>query len=229
MTQRIFRTLAAPSIAAAAVALCMAPGASAQGTRNEASTKLKKHIGVMEKILDETLVGSPNLLVGSQHVTRGIYLKEFGVLFSFEAALLSQDRGEWWDKIDWSKFKVETKDGKTVIQFPSDEEDGDSKNAKGSKGAQDENAKEKSRSREERYESGKAELVSALLDYGETLAGLQDDQWVGIAAFFDEEETLGDRRVSSVLIKAKVADLRAYGAERLSRKEMENRLVVEEN
>jgi len=217
MTSKSIRIVVA-SLAAFAFVLGPPPPAWCQAKSGEPGSKVKKQIEVMESIFDKVLVDSPNLLVGSQHATRGLYLNEFGVLFTFETAILSRDHGDWWKKWDWSQFEVKTKDGQTIITLPSDDEDS-TDSGKG---------KKRPLTPEEKYEAGKAEIREALMGYGDTLSGLREDQWVGIVLFFDDDEEIGDREISTVLMKAKMADLRAFGSERLSEKEMQSRVLIDE-
>jgi hypothetical protein len=245
------------SLTAGSLLLAAAAGAAPTGTASTDAgppAKLKKQISVMEKILDETLVDSKNLLVANHHVSRGVYLPEFGVLFTLDASILSPDNEGWWKNFDFSKFRVETKDGTTVLHLNDNDADNDSdtdiadkdaqqadKDAQkavkdAQKAANDANKKLEKReltrkeilkARQERYENGKAELVTALLDYGETLNGLRDDQWVGVAAYFDDD-MFGEPSADTVVLKAKMADLRAHGAGRISDQEAQNRVVIEE-
>jgi hypothetical protein len=199
---------------AAAGALGLASGADA-----EVSAKLEKQIQVMERILDEVLVDSQNVLVGSHNPSNGVYLDEFGVVFSIEAALLPMDRrGGFWD---WNKMKMHKEDGKWVIDFNDDEDD--SSNDKADKDDEDD-ADDEAKTDAELYQGAKEELITALLEYGDTLAGLQDNQSVAIAVFMDTDDFFRKRDISTLVIKAKMSDLRSGR----SRKDMESRLVIDE-
>ncbi|HET9235063.1 MAG TPA: hypothetical protein VFP10_13060, partial [Candidatus Eisenbacteria bacterium] len=75
--------------------LVLAGSACAQTTKSsQPPGKLKKQIEVMERILDEMLVDSKNVLVGGHDITRGVYVPEFGVIFTLEASILGPDHGE---------------------------------------------------------------------------------------------------------------------------------------
>jgi hypothetical protein len=178
--------------------------------------KLKKQIEVMDKILDEVLVDSQNLLVSGQHVTNGVYLSEFGVVFTFEASLLTHGgiRGFNWDS---KNFDMHKENGKWVINFGGDDEDS----------TKDDVDKEKPKTEAQLYEGGKNEIIGALLDYGDTMTGLQDTQWVAVAAFMDGNDYFQDKS-RTLVVKAKMADLRAYGADKLSKSQMTSRIVIEE-
>jgi hypothetical protein len=225
------RTLTMLSLAAGCLAL--AGTASAQNTA-QMPPKLKKQISVMEKVIDEMLVDSKNLLVASHEPTRGVYLPEFGVLFTLEAQILSPDRGEWWKgNFKWgNNVKIESdKHGNyTIVNLNDDDEDDDS-----NKGDKDKTKDQKTLTRKEilkdremRYENGKKEIKSALTEYGYTLTGLRDDQWVAIVAYIDDDDIFGEDEGETVLMRAKVSDLRAHDGGRLSDDQMASRVSIEE-
>ena len=205
--------------------LALAGTATAQSSQPPG--KLKKQIEVMERILDEVLVDSQNVLVSGHNVTRGVYVPEFGVIFTLEASILGPDHGSWWKNVDWSKkFKINTKDGTTVVQFNDDDDDEDKEDKK-DKEDREVSRKELMKDRQERYERSKTELKLTLVDYGETLTGLRDDQWVGIAAFFDNDY-FDERSTDTVIIKAKMSDLRAHSAGSVNDQQMASRVTIEE-
>ena len=212
-------------------ALTLIAGLTLAGTAAAQSSqppgKLKKQIEVMERILDEMLVDSKNVLVSGHDVTRGVYVPEFGVIFTLEAGILGPDHGEWWKNVDWSKkFKINTKDGTTIVSFNNDDDDEDKEDKK-DKEEREMTRKELMKDRQERYERSKTELKLTLVDYGETLTGLRDDQWVGIAAFFDNDY-FDERSTDTVIIKAKMSDLRAHSAGTVSDQQMASRVTIEE-
>ncbi|HYV51114.1 MAG TPA: hypothetical protein VE910_04365 [Dongiaceae bacterium] len=222
------RTLSLLSLTAGCLAL--AGTASAQSTA-QMPAKLKKQITVMEKVIDEVLVDSKNLLVANHEPTRGVYLPEFGVLFTLDAQILSPDRGEWWK--DWNKkFKVETdKHGNTVVHLNNDDDDDDDSDKadnKKDKEKRELTKKELLKDREERYEKGKTEIRDALTEYGYTLTGLRDDQWVAIVAYIDDDDMFGDNEGETVLMRAKMSDLRSHDAGKLSDDAMASRVSIEE-
>ena len=168
-------------------------------------------------------------------------MPEFGVLFSLNASVLSPDNEGWWRVFKNGKFKFQTEDGKTIFNFGDsgdDSEQADAQQAYDDAKKADKDAKKQQKremteqeilkAREERYENGKSELMTTIMDYGETLNGLRDDQWVGIATFFDDDDIFGGSQGETVVMKAKMADLRAHGSGRISDAEMKNRVVVDE-
>lgn len=182
------------------------------------SRKALKQISVMEQILDQVLIESPNFLVPGRGNARGIFLEEFGVLLTFEASLVQRDR-EW----NWkNEFKFETdENGERIIVIPDPDEDDED----------DEDADKDSRRRptEERlYEGGKEEIQDMILDYGSTLSTLKDSHWIAVAAFLKDSDYFLDNRISRLVIRARMKDIRDYDAGNLSEDDMRAKLIEEE-
>jgi len=217
-----------PILSLAAGCMAFAAATASAQTTGQMPAKLKKQISVMEKVIDEMLVDSKNVLVHSHEPTRGIYLPEFGVLFTLEAQILTPDRGEWWK--DWSKkFNVVTdKHGNTTVHLNNDDDDDSDKSDKDTKKERELTRKELLKDREERYEKAKVELRDVLMDYGYTLTGLRDDQWVGIASYIDDDDIFGEDEAETVLLRAKMGDLRSHEAGRLSDDQIASRISIEE-
>jgi len=206
----------------------------AESADSKVTKKLKRQIGVLERVIDEVLVESPNFLVGSSRNTHGVYLEGFGVLLAFEASLISKDGdwefnwGEGWGKLG-NKFKFEQKDGKIIIDLGSDDEDDeDDEDDDDIEFDEDEWREKHEESQRKLYEAGKAELAETLMDYGETLTSLADDQWVAVAAFLRDSDFFSSKKMSTLILKAKVGDLRAYSQGNLSDKAIADRIVEEE-
>lgn len=187
--------------------------------------KMARQIDVMERILDQVLIDSPNFLVSGRGNARGLYVKEFGVILSCDASLLEKDNKKWdWGSEDFKIHKDEK--GNTVIVLP-DEEAEDEKD--------EESAEEPKRSRrgqgspqERLYKRGKAELVDALLDYGDTMDALERGKWVAIVAFLHDARYFDERGMSRLILQAKIDDLRLYATDKLSEEDMVKRIVEQE-
>ncbi len=207
--------------AALAATASMAFAPAARAADSPVPDRLKRQIGVMEKVLDEVLVDSPNLFVYSHEAARGVYLDGFGVAFTLEASLVTKDSkndNSW----PFGDLKIDEKDGKIVIY--TDKSDSANYEVKDLK-----NWREQRVQRDKQlYDAGKAELVNAILDYGETLSGLGDDEWVAVAAFLKDSDYFMNNRISRLVLKAKMKDLRAYGDKTITRDQMRDRLVEEE-
>lgn len=208
-------TIIAPSLATAA-----APG------------KVTRQIGVMEKIIDQVLIDSPNFLVMGGDNARGLYIEELGALFTFEASLTGgmfnlRALGDLSNR-----FEMKTdEDGNQIFVIKKGEkekrvkEKGEHRSSsdRGEADASDEGMDEA-----ERYEKGKAELIDTVLDYGETLTTLKDGQSVVLAAFLSDSDLFKKKEISRLVIRAKIADLRAYAAGTLSESGAKSRIMVEE-
>ncbi|MGQ0720325.1 MAG: hypothetical protein ACT4PE_01985 [Candidatus Eiseniibacteriota bacterium] len=229
----VARSLARACRTGAVVAiLCAFAGEEASAVAPPSSRKMAQQIEVMEKILDQVLLDSPNFLIRGTPVARGVFIPSFGALFSFDASLTGED---WEHLKNWSfpGFKIEEHDGKKVIII---DEDGDvvTEEIEGPEDyeADDDRSRDprdRRRDRQERtYGRGKTEIVDVLLDYGETLSTLEPNQWVAVMAHITDEEFIDRARMSHLILKAKMSDLRAYTAGSLSEEEMIKRIVQEE-
>ncbi len=206
----------------------------------EVPNRLKKQIRIMEKVINEVLEESPNILVHSTTPSHGIYLDGFGALFTFEASLVDGSGMLWGfgKKFDVSKvfgnWTIERDGDKTIIitsDPDSDEEtlieiedeDGDIKKKTIEQIEQEAREKE-----QERYEGGKQELIDALIDYAETLTGLDNNEHVAIAAYLGEDDFFEKREISRLVIRVKMSDLRSYASDDISLESLKGRVAVEE-
>jgi hypothetical protein len=180
-----------------------------------------KQIGVMEQILDQVLIDSPNFLVPGRGNARGIFLEEFGVLLTFEASLVQRD----WDDWSWkNEFKIEKDEkGDRIIIIPDPDED-DERDS----GSRRDRERRRRPSEERLYEGGKREIEEMLLDYAGTLTTLDDDHWVAVAAFLKDSDYFLDNRISRLVIRARMKDVRSFDAGKLSEDEMRSKLIREE-
>ncbi|GJM45150.1 MAG: hypothetical protein DHS20C21_19920 [Gemmatimonadota bacterium] len=198
------------------------------------SRKMARQIDVMEKIMDQVLVDSPNFLVSGRGTTRGLFVKNYGVIFTFSASLV--DKGSNWSFDFGEGFKVYNEEGKRVIVLDGDDVVQDY--MVGDEDEEDDEGRDdrKGRSRRDRgdrvqerlYGRGKAEIVDVFLDYGDTVTTLADGEWLAIVAFLRDSSYFSEARISRLALKAKAADLRAFAAEKISEEEMVKRIVEEE-
>jgi hypothetical protein len=214
------------------------------------SRKMARQIDVMEKIIDQVLVDSPNFLVQGRENARGLYLEEFGVLFTFDASLVhggSENISNMLRKWDQGFRIKEEEDGTRTIVIPDftwgdDDEDED----RDADVDEDEDAelddedrsdperalrswREREYQRGERlYKRGKTEIVDVLLDYGDTMTSLPNGNWVAIVAFLRDNRYFERERISKLVLKAKIEDLRAFTSEKISEEEMFKRIVEQE-
>jgi hypothetical protein len=195
------------------------------------SRKMARQMEVMEGIIDQVLVDSPNFLVYGRKNTYGLYFQDLGIVFTFSASLVQKKwKGEeFWS---WGGVEIEEEDGQIILRRKErkDRDEGEEEEEEVEKGEDEEkDFAGKYRDHQERlYKRGKAEFVDVLLDYGDTITTLKDDQWVGIVAFLRDSDFFLDNRISRLVLKAKIGDLRAYSAERISQEDMVKRIVIEE-
>jgi hypothetical protein len=193
------------------------------------SNKMARQIDVMEGIIDQVLVDSPNFLVYGQKNTYGLYIQDFGIIFTFSASLVQK---KWKDEGFWG-FEIEEEDGQIILRRKDREERDEAEKDEQGEDEQGEDEGQdfasKYRDHQERlYKRGKTELVDVLLDYGDTITTLKDDQWVAIVAFLRDSDFFLDHKISRLVLKGKIADLRAYSAERIKQEDMVKRMVIEE-
>jgi hypothetical protein len=190
---------------------------------DDAASRLDRKVRVMERVLDEVLVQSPNVMVSSRGVTRGLVLEEYGALFTFEASLGTE------------MFVFAVPEPPAVSSGEDDEDHiivaPSRPNRPGRESwAEWEDWQGKSdEKRAEQYGAFKSEMIEAIVDYGVTLTELGDDQWLAVVAFLGGRPLLGSEESGGrVMFKIKMRDLRQHSAGNLSRDAVKGRVIVEE-
>jgi hypothetical protein len=239
-------------VAAALVALVgtvlMAPTALMPEARGQSPDQVRakrilREITVMEKVIDQMLLDSKNLLVYShENNTRGLYLDEFGILFSFQASLVDRDDDRPWPNV-MKGFKFEESEDGTIIVIPTPpkapnppEPPSGGVNRPKTREAPQASSGESARSwldrkagrRAKLYEAGKEEIIDTLVEYGDSMNSLRDTQWLGIAAFLRNSDFFIDNRISRLVVKARMSDIRAYHQGKLNRDQIVAKVVQEE-
>jgi hypothetical protein len=212
----VWRLLLAAIMVVALFGLMVAVGAA------QDSDRLDRKVNVMERVIDEVLVQSPNVLVSSRQVTRGIVLEGFGVLFTFDAGLHAQlpfgpGRYVVGDSEGLKFMRERDREAAEKIQRQFEEQEVLSLEEWETKSAEE---------RAKRIEGLEVELVDTLLDYGPTLGELKDDAWVAIVAFLDGRSPFGSEGPSQMTVKVKMRDLRRFAAGNLSRQEAKATVTV---
>ena len=220
-----------------ALAVCLAAPADAQKSR---PSKMKREIKVLENILDQVVIDSRNVLVPSRQSVHGHYMSEFGVMFTTEASLLYDgwpSNRNWsfnnFNNFDWGR--IEHKKDRIIIHKRDDGDDDDDDDDDDAYYDSDNgNSRGWRQRRVERgqklYSGVRTELIEGLIDYGDTISGLRDDEWIGVTVYFNDENDgyLDNRDISRLVIKARMGDVRDYAHGSLSRSAMENKVVVTE-
>ena len=204
---------------------------------NDIPRKLSRKINVMERIINDVLLDSPYWLI-SGRPAHGIYLDGFGALFCFEASLVNSSWSVGRNFISSLRdYRIRISDRNHYIVLGDDDDedieiyiDGDDLDDMDKEEAEEyiadlKQSREKRKKKEtRRYERGKEELIEVLIDYGDNLPGLKDNEWVAIAAFLSNDDFFEDNDCEHLVIKAKVSDLKAG----LDEDELIKRIVIEE-
>jgi hypothetical protein len=187
--------------------------------------KMDRQIEVMEKILDQVLIDSPNFLVQGRGNARGLYVKEFGVIVTFGASLVDKDRDWSFDFSEGFKVVEDEKGRKVIILEDTDEETAREAEAELKRREAEEKSSRGESVQARLYKRGKAELVDTLLDYGDTVTTLGKGQWVALVAFLQDARYFDERGMSKLVLKARIDDLRLYATDKLSEEDMVKRIV----
>lgn len=224
-------------------------GATVSFASEKPSEKLQKQISFFENTVSQMLVDSTNFLVANRNAAGGVYVPGYGVVVTFNASLSDRDI-EWNMDNFWNNFHIQHEDGKVIVQIDdwSDKEREEVKRelkeaVEDVKKAREEAEKmraeaeeqreqmmeEMEEHRQEKYEEGKEELVEILMDYGETLLRLNDNEHVMMAVFLNnrgwmEEERFGDN--NHLVISASMGDIRAYAEGRIDEDDMRDRIDI---
>jgi hypothetical protein len=226
---RAFRW-AVPLAFAAALACSLMLGSKASANDEDRPTrKMERQIAAFERMVDEALVDSPNLLVPSRNEARGMYMDGYGLIVSFECSLVGSDMSFDHDRSWWSGWWGDDDDRVIVIDNDwddeIDEEDLDEDDRKALK-----KWREKSLSRQEkRYTRGKAELVDALIDHAEILSSLKSDDWVELQGSLRGAPYFRKNDLHRLVLRAKMADLRAFSDGKLTEDAMIQKIQTKES
>jgi len=219
------------------VALFAAP-TPAGADRSTASKRLLREIDIMERTLDDVLVDSPYILVSSSNgVTKGVYVPEYGVIFTFDMNLVASRYNVFgwrgWNGAD--VVDIDEDGDKIVIHrrhgWDDDDDDEDEKAKDTKDTAADKKSWAERREAEAKkcYERGKNEIIETLVDYGDMLTSLGDDQWILIAADLNGSEYFTDEGLSQYIVKAQMRDIRAYSQGTITRDALLAKVTREES
>lgn len=207
------------SIAILAIGL-VAGGARASDPLD--SDQIHHRVRSMEKALDHLMLDSPNFLVQRGHNAHGVYLPDYGLIVTFNAAINADDSYvEIFGDDDDSRVAIRSWDrshhhGKrTVMRLFGVNV--------GSHCHHDEDDPL------ELYQGGKAELVELLLDEAGTLSNLPAGQWVVISGYVDDDALREEKNVARLVLRVRTDDLKAYAEKKLSDEEAAGKIQVEES
>jgi hypothetical protein len=249
-THRGVRLLVGLSIALAAATGLVVPGSA---SADDKPTKAERQVAVMEKLLDEMLVDSPNFLVAGHDAAEGFAIEDYGAIFTFQASLTGWgwegnrmgDFLNFWpfdggkrsvvvirgDKGTEERKEIVVGDGDIVIKdgevFIKDGAKTKKLSEKDGMTVIDE--KQWQEDQLKKYEAAKEELVGFLLEYGETLKAMPAGQSVRIVARMRNLRVGGDREVRSLTLRVSIDDLRAYGDGRLGESAARAKIEIKES
>lgn len=209
----LWRVILTALIVVTLFGLMVAIGAAAD------SSPLDRKIQVMEKVIDEVMVQSPNVVVSSFSPTRGLMLDEYGVLFTLDLSLMNDGVfrfpsavvGENVDVLRWSRTRA--RDGKET-------DDSDL--------SLDELQARAEKTRRKHLEGLRGEIIDTLLDYGPTLGELPPDRWVTVVVFLGDRGPFKQEGSSRMTVKARMRDLKRFASGDLSRQDAAATFVVDE-
>ena len=222
--------MAAGRIGAAGLATAMVLALGWNGTALAGpEAKIDRQMEVFERVLDDAFVQSPNWLVQGQHESRGRYRSGEGARFRIDAALVGGNHrgskwwGNWWDDDD----RVIVIHGDDVDDWDLDDDDPADRAERKEhlKKLRDRHAKHEERL----YSRGKAELIDTLMDFGDLLSAVPDGESLTLEVHLERSNYFYDQDLSTLNMKAKMSDLRAFGNGQIDEKTMVNRIQVTES
>jgi hypothetical protein len=211
-------------IAAALVALLGLLFTLSAAEAADTESRLDRKIRVMERVLDEVLIQSPNVLVSGGNNARGLVLEGFGALFIVEGSL-GVNEMEFLPGVGWPRVARED----FLRREDLERDDDDDAREPEDRTSWEELQKQSEEQRQKHLAGLRSEIIDALIDYGVTLGEIQGDRWVAVAAFLDGFELLGHRgqNRTRMLVKIKMRDLKSYSAGTLSRQEAIEKVVID--
>jgi len=188
---------------------------------------MARQIGVMEKIVNQVLVDSPNFFIQERENCRGMYVKDEGLVFTFSASLVEKD----WDLdklMKWGDVTVEkTEDGYTVRrnEKDKDKDKGEDKDDEDDEDMEDMDVAALRKKQERTFLRGKAELIDVILDYGDTMTTLDPGKYLTIVGYLRDSDYFEEEGFSRIILKAKIDDIRAYGTGKITEDDMVKRIT----
>jgi len=192
--------------------------AASEATASSKTDKIRRQIRVLEAMVDQMLVESPNWLVQGRDEARGSYVEGHGVVITFDVSLVGGSHwhghdDDWWDWI-WDKD-----DRVIVLKDEKGDEDDESKSWR----------ERRMQSMERRYTRGKVEITDTILDYADVLTFAKDDEWLEIEARLRRSEYFRDKDIDRLTMKVKMSDVRSFAAEKMNEKDFVQKIQVEES
>jgi hypothetical protein len=186
------------------------------------SDQINHQVRSMEKALDHLMLDSPNFLVQRGRNAHGIYIPDYGLLLTFNAAINADD--------SFVEVIGDDDDSRVVIRSGNHAHHhgkremlrlfGMNVSSRHHHGDGDDPL--------ELYQEGKAELVEMLLDHAGTLSSLPTGQWIVISGYVDDETLREEKKITRLVVRVRTDDLKAYADRKLSDEEASAKIQVEE-
>ncbi len=182
--------------------------------------RISKQISIMEKILDEALVESRFALVRSTHPTHGVYIEDYGPVFTLEVGLVDSEGwfgGSIWSNLgkDFSIITEEDEDGEKVITIRSGSKKGkkaDNEDVMGD---------------EEKYGKVKDEIIEVMRDYGDTIAKAKPNEWFTVFAS-PLHTSWGDDGYHRLVLRVQMKEISAFTSGKLSEDKFAQKVQITE-
>lgn len=222
---RIARGLLAVTLASAMLGVVAANAVAGP------KSKTARQMRVFEHIVDEMLVDSPNWLVQGRDEARGMYVEGHGAIFTFDVSLVNAGWGDSGHGKSWWGWWQGHDDRVIILDDDDDDDDdyGDDEDRASRRRARKEWQARDLKRQERRYTRGKSEVVEMIVDFGDVLTTLADDEWVEIEAFLEGASYFYEKDLEQLSVRAKMADVRAYADGDIDEKTLVERIQTKES
>jgi hypothetical protein len=200
---------------------------SATAQAGPGDRKTDRQIEIFETVLDEMLVDSPNWLVQGHRNARGRYKSGEGVRFIFDAGLVNGEFGNsWWGGFSKGKLRF----GRDHDWGDWDDWDRDDDETRDERRERRQEWRDRELTRQERiYKRGKTEVVDVLMDFGDVLTTVPDNEWIEISIDLERAEYFWEKDLRELNVRVKMADVRAYADEKIDEKKFVERIEIKES
>ncbi len=221
------RQILITAIGLAVVLGCLGTSLASAG---DVPKRLKREMAFMEDLLSDVLVESPYWLVSSGGPTSAFYLDGFGVILNMQASLVGGSRNFDFGgiKIFGRRLSSHVWDWDDDDDYYYDDDDEDEDEDWDEDKAYSRWSKRRRARAEKCYTRGKEELQEYLLECGDLVEQLGDNDWVAITARLKDHRYFRKIKTSHLMIRAKAGDLRNYASGGMDDDQMMDRMEIEE-
>ena len=208
-----------PALAVLAIGLV---AGGAQASDPPYSDRIRHQIGSMEKSLDHLLLDSSNFLVQRGRNAHGVYIPDYGLILTFNAAINADD--------SCVEIFGDDDDARVVIRSGARSHHQGNRTMLRLLGVNVGSHRHRHGADDsiELYQDGKAELVEMLLDQAGTLSSLPAGQWIVVSGYVDDETLREEKKITRLVLRVRTDDLKAYDDRKLSDADATAKIQVEE-